>query len=313
MTRHLLDINDLSPSELQAVFELATDGNPPRVLEGRGVGLVFEKPSARTRNSSELAVFQLGGHPVYIRGEEVGIDTRESAEDVARTLAQYYCALGARVLDHRVLKRMAAVSHVPVINLLSDRSHPLQAVADLLTLRDHWGGELAGHRIAWVGDGNNVARSLVLACAMSGVDVAVASPPGHALDDATADAVKALGGTLVQRPTAAEAVRGAEAVCTDVWVSMGQEGQSEERLAVFRPYQVGEPLMALAAPGAVFLHCLPAHRGEEVTAAVIDGPASLVWAQAANRLRAMRGLLLWLFQPGGPSHFPLTPLCRPGR
>ena len=295
MPRHLLDVDDLSPSELRAIFDLATDDNPPRVLQGRGVGLVFEKPSARTRNSSELAVFQLGGHPVTIRGEEVGIDTRESAEDIARTLAQYHCAIGARVLDHHVLERMAAVSPVPVVNLLSDRAHPLQAIADLMTLRDHWGGELSGHRLAWVGDTNNVARSLVLACAMSGVEVAIASPPGHRLDDATAGAVKSLGGSLVQSPTAADAVRGADAVSTDVWVSMGQEAESSERLETFRPYQVGEPLMALAAPGAAFLHCLPAHRGEEVTAGVIDGPTSLVWPQAANRLRAMRGVLLWLF------------------
>ena len=187
MTRHLLDIDDLSAPELAAIFDLAEDDYPPRVLAGRGVALVFQKPSARTRSSSEVAVFQLGGHPVAIRGDEVGIDTRESAEDVARTLAQYHSAIGARVLDHGVLERMAAVSPVPVINLLSDRAHPLQAIADLLTLRSAWGGELEGRRLAWVGDGNNVARSLALACALSGVKVTVASPPGHRLDDITAD------------------------------------------------------------------------------------------------------------------------------
>ena len=172
------------------------------------MALVFQKPSARTRSSSELAVFQLGGHPVTIRGEEVGIDDRESAEDVARTLAQYHCAIGARVLDHKVLARMAAVSAVPVINLLSDRSHPLQAVADLLTLRSHWGGDLDGHRLAWVGDGNNVARSLALACAMMGVEVALATPPGHGLDQVTLDAVASLGGTISEAPSPARAVRG---------------------------------------------------------------------------------------------------------
>ena len=301
MPRHLLDLDDLSPTELVSVLDLAADDNPPRVLSGRGVGLVFQKPSARTRNSSELAVFQLGGHPVYIREEEVGIDKRESAEDVARTLAQYHCAVGARVLDHHVLERMAAVSTVPLFNLLSDRAHPLQAIADLLTLRDHWGGELRGHRLAWVGDGNNVARSVALACAMLGVEVAIAAPPGHGLDEATVSAVEAMGGSLVEAPSAADAVRGAEAVYTDVWVSMGQELESAERLDAFRSYQVGEELMALAVPGAAFLHCLPARRGEEVTAAVIDGPASLVWPQAGNRLRAQRGLLLWLFGPGGPA------------
>jgi ornithine carbamoyltransferase len=295
MTRDLLDIDDLTPSELTAVLDLAGDDYPPHVLAGRGVALVFQKPSARTRSSSELAVFQLGGHPLTIRADEVGIDERESAEDVARTLSQYHSAIGARVLDHNVLVRMASVADVPVVNLLSDRAHPLQAIGDLLTLRTHWGGYLAGHRLAWVGDANNVARSLVLACAMLGVDVAMATPPSHQLDQATVEAVAALGGHLVQTSSPEEAVKEADAVYTDVWVSMGQEAESEERLGALAPYHVGASLMSVAAGGAVFLHCLPAHRGEEVAAEVIDGPASLVWPQAANRLRAMRGLLLWMF------------------
>ncbi len=295
MTRDLLDIDDLTPSELEAILDLASDEYPPHVLAGRGVALVFQKPSARTRSSSELAVFQLGGHPLTIRADEVGIDERESAEDVARTLSEYHSVIGARVLDHRVLERMAAVSSVPVVNLLSDRAHPLQAIGDLLTLRSHWGGNLAGRRLAWVGDANNVARSLVLACAMAGVDVAMATPPSHRLDKATVDAVAALGGNLVQTSVPEEAVKEADAVYTDVWVSMGQEGETAERVEDFAPYHVGAPLMVLAAPGAAFLHCLPAHRGEEVAAEVIDGPASLVWPQAGNRLRAMRGLLLWMF------------------
>ena len=295
MTRNLLDIDDLTPSELAAILDLAGDEHPPHVLAGRGVALVFQKPSARTRSSSELAVFQLGGHPLTIRADEVGIDERESAEDVARTLAQYHTAIGARVLDHEVLVRMSSVVDVPVINLLSDRAHPLQAIGDLITLRSQWGGYLAGHRLAWVGDANNVARSLVLACAMVGVDVTMATPPSHRLDRSTVDAVSALGGNLVQTSSVDEAVKEADAVYTDVWVSMGQEQESVERLGAFAPYQVGASLMSLGAPGAVFLHCLPAHRGEEVTAEVIDGPASVVWPQAANRLRAMRAVLLWLF------------------
>jgi ornithine carbamoyltransferase len=152
--------------------------------------------------------------------------------------------------------------------------------------------------VAWVGDGNNVARSLALACAMAGTEITVAAPAGHGLDEVTVDAVNSFGGTIIQSQSPAEAVEGADAVCTDVWVSMGQERESVERMDAFRPYQVGPQLMALAAPGAVFLHCLPAHRGQEVTADVIDGPASLVWPQAANRLRAMRGLLLWMFGAG---------------
>ncbi len=300
-TKHLLDIGDLTPIELASILDLAIDDYPPRVLAGRGVALLFEKPSARTRNSSEIAVFELGGHPITIRGEEVGIDTREIAEDVARTLAQYHCAIGARVLDHHVLERMVAVSSVPVFNLLSDRSHPLQAIADVMTMRSHWGGKLAGHRAAWVGDGNNVARSLVMACAMSGVEIALASPPGHELDAATLEAAAAFEGKVTVAASPAEAVTGAEAVYTDVWVSMGQEAERAERANVLRPYQVGAELMALAAPGAIFLHCLPAKRGEEVTAEVIDGPASAVWEQAHNRLRAQRGLFLWLFGGAGRS------------
>jgi ornithine carbamoyltransferase len=294
MTRHFLEVDDLSPDELALVLEHAQEDHPPPVLAGRGVALLFQKPSARTRNSSEVAVFQLGGHPVSIRGDEVGVDGRETAEDVARTLAQYHAAIGARVVDHQVLARMAAVSPVPVINLLSDRSHPLQAVADLLTLQAYW-GQLAGRRVAWVGDGNNVARSLALACAMVGVELSLASPAGHELDELTLDAVVALGGTVRQARSPADAVSGAHAVCTDVWVSMGQEQESAQRRDAFAPYQVSAALMGQAAPGAVFLHCLPAHRGEEVAAEVIDGPSSLVWAQAANRLRAMRGLLGWMF------------------
>ena len=295
MPRHLLDIDDLGPGELSTILDLAVDDYPPRVLSGRAVALLFQKPSARTRCSSEVAVFHLGGHPLTLRGEEVGIGTRETAEDLARTLAQYHCAVGARVLDHDVLVRMARVSTVPVINLLSDRAHPLQAIGDLLTLRSHWGGNLAGGRLAWVGDGNNVARSLALACAMTGVAMTLAAPVGHDLDQATIRAVRELGGELTQTDDPAEAVRGAGAVYTDVWASMGQEAEAEERTQLFRAYQVGAPLMALAAPGAAFLHCLPAKRGQEVTDEVIDGPSSVVWPQAANRLRAIRCLLLWMF------------------
>ncbi|HET9060383.1 MAG TPA: ornithine carbamoyltransferase [Acidimicrobiales bacterium] len=295
--RHVLDIDDLEPSELGRVLELAVEEPPQKVLSGRTVALVFQKPSARTRSSSEVAVFQLGGLPVTIRGDEVGIDTREPAEDVCRTLAQYHSLIGARVLDHQVLTRMAAVSPVPVVNLLSDRAHPLQAVADLLTLRAHW-GELRGRRLAWVGDGNNVARSLALACAMTGVEICIASPPGHQLDDLTMDAVTALGGTATQVVSPEEAVEGADAVSTDVWVSMGQEAEAQARLDAFSRFQVDSALMDRAVPGAVFLHCLPARRGQEVTREVIDGPSSVVWEQAGNRLRAMRGLLLWVFGAG---------------
>ncbi|MGH8919275.1 MAG: ornithine carbamoyltransferase, partial [Actinomycetes bacterium] len=281
--RHLLDLDDLTTEELVTILDRAEDQDPPKVLAGRGAALVFEKPSNRTRNSSEMAVVALGGHPVAIRGDEIGIGVRESAEDVTMVLAQYHAVLAARVFDHRVLEAMAAVGALPVINLLSDVAHPCQVLADLLTLRQHW-GSLAGHRVAWVGDGNNVARSLVLGCARAGLDISLACPPGHQLEDVA----------VAQGTSPAEAVEGADAVFTDTWVSMGQEEQSAGRLDAFARYCVDDDLMGRAAGGAVFLHCLPAHRGQEVAASVIDGPASLVWRQAANRMHAMRGLLLWL-------------------
>lgn len=291
--RHFLEIDDLRPDELARVLDLAEDPNPPAVIAGRGVALVFEKASNRTRNSMEMAVFALGGHPVSIAGAEVGLDVRESVEDVCRTLAQYHAAVGARVMAHSTLERMASLDVVPVVNLLSDVSHPVQALADLLTLRQRWGG-LAGHTLAWVGDGNNVARSLLLGCAMSGVHVRVATPPGHPPDPVAVDGARLHGVEVVVTTDPAEAVAGADAVVTDVWVSMGQEAEAETRARAFAAYQVDARLMALAAPGSVFLHCLPAHRGQEVTADVIDGPASAVWQEAGNRLHSARGLLRWL-------------------
>jgi ornithine carbamoyltransferase len=293
MTRHLLEVDDLTPDELATVLDLAEDPQPEPVLAGKGMALVFQKPSARTRNSMEMAVVQLGGHPVSVRGDEVGIDTRETAEDVARTLACYHAAIGARVFSHGVLERMAAVSPVPVVNLLSDEGHPLQALADLLTLRQAWGG-FKGRALAYVGDGNNVCRSLGLAGALAGLDIRVATPPAYGVPPQHADRLKALGAEVVETSRAAEAVDGADAVYTDVWASMGQEAEAAARRRAFEGFAVDERLMGAAAPGALFLHCLPAHRGEEVAAAVVDGPASRVWEQAANRMHAARGLLRFL-------------------
>jgi ornithine carbamoyltransferase len=293
MTRHLLEVDDLTADELATVLDLAEDPQPEPVLAGKGMALVFQKPSARTRNSMEMAVVQLGGHPVSVRGDEVGIDTRETAEDVARTLACYHAAIGARVFSHGVLERMAAVSPVPVVNLLSDEAHPLQALADLLTLRQAWGG-FKGRALAYVGDGNNVCRSLGLAGALAGLEIRVATPPGYGVPPEHADRLKALGAEVVETSRAAEAVDGADAVYTDVWASMGQEVEADARRRAFEGFAVDERLMGAAAPGALFLHCLPAHRGEEVAAAVVDGPASRVWEQAANRMHAARGLLRFL-------------------
>lgn len=302
MTRHFLEVDDVSSEELDEVLGLAELSPPPPALSGRGVALLFEKPSNRTRNSCEIAVFQLGGHPVTIRGEDVGMGTREAIEDVARTLGCYHAVLGARVNDHSSLEGLAAALDresmaVPVVNLLSDLGHPCQALADLLTLKERL-GSLRGRTLTYVGDSNNVLRSLGLACAMADVTVKVASPPGFEPDDSYLSRVGDLGGEMQVFEDPAEAVRGADAVYTDVWVSMGQEEQAGSRKQAFSGYTVDERLMDLAAPHAAVLHCLPVHRGEEVSAEVVDGPRSAVWQQAANRMHSMRGLLLWLMGAG---------------
>jgi ornithine carbamoyltransferase len=282
---HLLTIADLGREglgEILALSELPDLGLP---LAGKGVALVFQKPSARTRNSMEIATVQLGGHPVYIQKEEVGLGSRESAEDVARTLACYHAVIAARVMDHKDLEAMAAATGKPLLNLLSDRAHPLQALADLLTVRQLL-GRLEGARIAYVGDGdNNVCRSLAEACSLMGVELRIASPEGYGLDDAPE------GVTRLADP--AEAVEGADVVYTDVWVSMGQDDEAQARMQAFQPYRVDEALME-RCPEARFLHCLPARRGEEVSAGVIDGPQSAVWLQAENRMHTARGALAWL-------------------
>ena len=297
--RHLLEIDDLTADELAEVLRLAADHEMPQVLSGMGVALIFEKPSARTRHSSEVAVIQLGGHPVTARGDELGIDTREPAEDIARTLSCYHAAIGARVFDHRLLERMASASSIPVINLLSDSGHPCQAVADLLTLQDRL-GPLQGRTVTWVGDFNNVARSLALASALVGLNLRVASPPGYGPSDEDIDRIAAvtLHGSLAVVDRPADAVDGAHAVMTDVWTSMGQEADAEVRRRAFEGFSVTPALLEAAAPDAVFMHCLPAHRGEEVDAVVVDGPQSLVWQQAANRMHAMRGVLRFLVEEG---------------
>ena len=253
------------------------------MLAGKGVAVLFEKPSARTRNSVEMAVVQLGGHPVTIRGEEVSLDVRESTEDVTRTLAGYHSAIAARVFEHSKLERMAAVSSVPIVNLLSDQTHPIQALADLLTIRQAFGG-LSGRTLAYVGDGNNMARALANAAPIVGMKMRIASPDGYELRGTDAE--------LVSDPVAA--VAGADVVYTDVWTSMGQEDEAAARSRAFAGFIVDDALMSHAAPDAIFLHCLPAHREQEVATSVIDGPRSRVWQQAENRMHSTRGLLAFL-------------------
>lgn len=282
----LLTIADLSAADLLDILALS-ETHCGRPLDGRGVAMLFQKPSARTRNSMEMAVVQLGGHPITIAREEVGLGTRETPEDVARTLACYHAVIAARVADHDVLVRMAAATSVPVVNMLSDGHHPLQALADLLTIRQLL-GSFDNARIAYVGAANNVTRSLAQGCALLGIDMRVASPAGLGFAQAEADALG-----LRQTTDPHDAVAGANIVYTDVWVSMGEDAQAPALRAALAPYQVDAALMA-TANDAHFLHCLPAHRGEEVAAEVIDGPRSAVWRQAANRMHTARGALAWL-------------------
>jgi len=284
-----LEVDDLDPARLAALLRQAqawkaAPGQVPDRFGGQGVALLFEKPSARTRTSTELAASTLGAHPVYLRGEEVGIGSRETIEDIARTLASYCTILCARVFDHATLEAMARAVDAPVVNLLSDREHPCQALADLLTLQELLGG-LDGRRVAYVGDGNNVARSLALIGSRAGLEVVVASPEGYELEPGA-------GATLVRDP--AEAAHGASAIYTDVWVSMGDEETAAARRAAFAGYQVDDALLDLAAPDAIALHDLPAHAGEEITAAVLYGPRQRIWDQAENRRHAQKALLEWL-------------------
>jgi len=281
----LLSIAGLPQGAFAEILALSERADLGRPLEGKGVALVFQKPSARTRNSTEMAAVQLGAHPVYIQKEEVGLGTRERAEDVARTLACYHAIIAARVMDHRDLVRMAAAVETPVLNMLSDKDHPLQALADLLTVRQLL-GRLEGARIAYVGDAdNNVARSLAQACVAVGAQLTLASPQGYQLSDAP-DGVR-------QVSDPGEAAAGAQIIYTDVWVSMGQDDETETRLSAFADYRVDAALMA-KSDDAFFLHCLPARRGEEVTHEVMESPRSAVWRQAENRMHTARGALAWL-------------------
>ncbi|WP_395622668.1 ornithine carbamoyltransferase [Sphingomonas daechungensis] len=280
--KHLLAIRDLSADDLNAILALS-EAPYTHSLQNKGVALYFEKPSARTRNSMEVAAAQLGGHPVYLQPNELGIGERESVEDVTRTLACYHAVIAARVFDHDLLEQMAALNAAPVLNMLSASDHPLQALADLLTIKQLT-GRIEGVKIAFVGEANNVARSLAEGCALLGATLNIASPPGYGF------AAPMLAVDQVVDPE--EAMDGADVVYSDVWVSMGDK-DSDERREVFAPYQVNAGLMA-KAPNAPFLHCLPARRGEEVTADVIDGPNSAVWRQAGNRMHTARGAMLWL-------------------
>jgi ornithine carbamoyltransferase len=282
----------------------AADG---RLLTGRTVALVFEKPSLRTRVSFEVGVRELGGTPLPLWDHEIRLGARETVADTGRVLERYVHAIVIRTFAHAGLVELADAARVPVVNALSDHEHPCQALADLQTFREVHGG-FAGRSLAYLGDGNNVAHSLLLAGATVGLSVRVGHPDGYAPDPdvvARAEQLAATSGATIETTTdPVAAVADADAVYTDVWASMGQEDEASDRAAVFAPYQVSSELFAHTADGAVFLHCLPVHRGEEVAAAVVDGPSSRVFDQAENRLHAQKALLAALLAPSGDGDRP---------
>lgn len=299
--RHLLTLSDLSSAEIERIFAVTEDlktkyesGLREPILPGRVMALLFEKPSLRTRVSFETAMINLGGGSVFLR-EEAGWGQRESLADFGRVLSQYVDVIVIRAKRHRTIAELAQHCTCSVINGLTDYSHPCQVLADLYTLREQV-GRLKGHKLAYVGDGNNVARSLAVGCARMGMRMDVASPKGYQFEDKFHEylARELPDFKLNVTTDPAEAVRDATAIYTDVWASMGQEDEAEARGKIFAPYQVNAKLMSHAPAEAYFMHCLPAHREEEVTSEVIDGQQSIVVQQAGNRLHVQKGILAWL-------------------
>jgi ornithine carbamoyltransferase len=266
---------------------------PFRPLRGRTLAMVFQKPSNRTRVSFEVGMYQLGGHALHLLPQEIQIGKRETPSDTGRVLARYIDAIMVRTFDHDEVVELAEAAEVPVINGLTDQHHPCQALADLLTVHEEF-GRLEGVEISYIGDGNNVAHSLALGCALTGARLTIAHPEGYAPDTDVIELAASLGAAPSLTWDPREAASGARVLYTDVWASMGQEDEAEERKKTFAAYQVNEELMDLAETDAIFLHCLPAHRGEEVAASVIDGPRSRVFDQAENRLHAQKALLYLL-------------------
>ena len=301
-TRHLLTINDLDAAALQALLAdaRAAKADPAALygaLAGRTVLLHVTQASTRTRISIETAVVRLGGHPIFTRGDELQLGRGEPIADTANVVSRMCDAIVIRTFAQADLEELARHATIPVVNALTDDHHPLQALADLMTIEEHLGA-LQGKTIAWIGDGNNVFHSLAQAAALAGMHVRIATPEGYEADPeivgAAATVASVHDGSLTELRDPAEAVAGADVVVTDVVVSMGEEAQADEKFAAFDGYQVDAALMAQAAPTAIFMHCLPAHRGEEVSADVIDGPQSVVWDEAENRLHTSVAVLRYL-------------------
>ena len=305
MTRHFLNLADAGGDAIAAMLNDAIDRKAARQgwpkgkadadapLAGHTLAMVFEKNSTRTRTSFEMAMKQLGGDSIFMASGQMQLGRGESIADTARVLSRYVDAIMIRTDDHAKVEELAHHASVPVINGLTDLSHPCQIVADLLTITEH-NKALPGLELAWLGDGNNVLNSIVEAAGLFKFNVRIAVPQGYESDDSFIECARAAGANVTLTRDAAEAVRGADVIVTDTWVSMGQE-HAHNKIAAMMPYQVNEQLMAMAKADAKFLHCLPAHRGEEVTDAVIDGPQSVIWDEAENRLHAQKSILRWCF------------------
>jgi ornithine carbamoyltransferase len=304
ISNDFLSIRDFTPEELTEFIELARlIKTSPELfndsLKNQTLALIFEKPSLRTRVSFDVGINQLGGHALYLSPAEINLGKRESVHDVGRNLERMVQAIMIRTFSHEIVEQMAECTHVPVINGLTDFSHPCQALADYLTILE-CKEQVAGMKVAYIGDGNNVAHSLLFCGVQLGAHVRIATPPGY---EPNPDAVRwarehaiSSGGSCVITNDPAEAANGADVLYTDVWASMGQESEQAERAILFRPYQINSALMRLAKPDAIFLHCLPAHRGDEVTAEVIDGPQSVVYQQAENRIHAQKAIMVELMK-----------------
>ena len=297
MKRDFISVLDADAHDLIALLDGAARmkkargrGDDRRILSGKCLAMVFEKASTRTRVSFEVGMEELGGHAIFLNPKDLQLGRGEEIRDMARVMSRYVAGVMIRAFAHKTIEEFARHSTIPVINGLSDREHACQILGDLLTLREHF-GSTDGLSVAWIGDGNNVCHSLILASAMAGLDLAVASPARHRPDQGTVEAARAAGAEIRLTADPREAARDADALYTDVWVSMGEEAERDERRAAFRGYTVDAGLLSIASPDAVVMHCLPAHRGEEITDDVLEGPQSIVWDQAENRLHTEKALL----------------------
>lgn len=302
--QHLISVHDLTPDEINEIFDLSAklkqylkEGKEHKYLKGKTLGMLFSKSSTRTRVSFEVGMYQLGGYPLFLSANEIQLGRGESIYDTAQVLSRYVDGIMIRTYSHQDVIDLAKYSTIPVINGLTDLMHPCQALADLFTIYEKK-GRLKGLKLAYIGDGNNMAHSLLHGCAKVGMDISIATPQGYECDPVIVEEAKKdaeiSGSNIFITNDPVEAIRNADVVYTDTWVSMGQEAEKEKRLEIFRPYQVNKDLFALSKSDSIFLHCLPAYRGYEVTEDVIDGPNSVVFDEAENRLHVQKAIMVKL-------------------